>query len=152
MNKILIALDYHPVSETVADQGYALAKKLGAKVCLMHVMADVAYYNTQYPTFMGFEGYGMAAEMDMMMALRDKTEDFLQSAARHLNNPLVETFLAEGDTPNAILQYADDWHADLIVMGTHSHSTLEKLFLGTVASKVIEKTKIPVHLIPVGKK
>ncbi|HET8753883.1 MAG TPA: universal stress protein [Salinimicrobium sp.] len=152
MNKILFALDYNPVSEKVAEQGYALAKKLGAKVCLMHVMADLAYYNMEYPTFMGFEGYGTGPDLNMVMELRDMAEEFLQSAARHLNDPLVETFLAEGDTPDAILQYANDWRADLIVMGTHSHSTLEKLFLGTVASKVIEKTKVPVHLIPVGKK
>jgi nucleotide-binding universal stress UspA family protein len=40
MKRILIAIDYHPVSEKVAEAGYKLAKQLDAKVCLLHVMAN----------------------------------------------------------------------------------------------------------------
>lgn len=151
MQKVLIAIDYNPVSEKVAEAGYQLAKKLGAQVCLIHVVADVSYYSTQYPTFMGYEGYGMTADLTVASEMRKYAEEFLESAASHLKDPSVSTFLAEGDTANAVLDYADEWNADLIVMGTHSHSTLEKLFLGTVASKVLEKTNIPVHMVPVNK-
>lgn len=151
MKKVLIAIDYHPVSEKIAEAGYELAKKLGAQVCLIHVVADVGYYSTQYPTFMGYDGYGVAADLNVASEMRKYAEDYLESAASHLNDPQVSTHLAEGDTVDALLEYAEEWRADLIVMGTHSHSTLEKLFLGTVASKVLEKTKIPVHMVPVKK-
>lgn len=151
MEKVLIAIDYNPVSEKVAEAGYDLAKKLGAEVCLLHVIAEMSYYTTQYPTFMGYDGYGVTTDLSVASEMRKYTEEFLESAAKHLNDPSVSTHLVEGDTPNAILDYAEEWGADLIVMGTHSHSTLEKLFLGTVASKVLEKTPIPVHLIPVQK-
>ncbi|WP_424493603.1 universal stress protein [Salinimicrobium sp. GXAS 041] len=151
MEKVLIAIDYNPVSEKVAEEGHKLAKKLGAEICLLHVVTDLGYYTTQYPTFMGYDGYAVTADLAVASEMRKYTEDFLQSAAKHLNDPSVITHLANGDTPNAILRYAKEWGADLIVMGTHSHSTLEKLFLGTVASKVLEKTHVPVHLIPVSK-
>ena len=150
MKKVLIAIDYNPVSEKVAEEGHKLAKQLGAKVCLMHVIADVTYYSNQYPTFMGYQGYtGMAENLNMASEMQNMAEDFLKTAAKHLQDPSVTTHMAEGDTGKAILNYADEWNADLIVMGTHSHSKLEKLLIGTVASKVLEKTKIPVHLIPV---
>ena len=151
MKKVLIAIDYNPISEKVAEAGYALAQKLGAQVCLIHVVADISYYSAQYPTFMGYDGYGMTADLSVASEMRKYTEEFLESAASHLKDPTVSTHLAEGDTANAILDYSEEWNADLIVMGTHSHSTLEKLFLGTVASKVLEKTKIPVHMVPVNK-
>lgn len=151
MQKVLIAIDYNPVSEKVAEAGYDLAMKLGAQVCLIHVVADVNYYSTQYPTFMGYDGYGMTADLTVASEMRKYAEEFLESAASHLKDPSVSTHLAEGDTANAVLDYAKEWNADLIVMGTHSHSTLEKLFLGTVASKVLEKTKIPVHMVPINK-
>ncbi len=151
MKKVLIAIDYNPVSEKVAEAGYQLARMMDAQVCLIHVMADIGYYSTPFPTFMGYEGYSMSPDLNVAMELRNIGEDYLKSAARHLNDETVTTHMAEGDTANAILDYAKEWQADLIVMGTHSHSTLEKILLGTVASKVLEKTKIPVYMVPVKK-
>lgn len=74
---------------------------------------------------------------------------FLKTAADHLNDPAVTTHLAEGNTASALLDYAEEWQADLIVMGTHSHSVLEKVLMGTTASHVLEKTKVPVYMVPV---
>ena len=153
MKKVLIAIDYNPVSEKVAEEGYKLARLMGAEVCLLHVTADVNYYGTQYPAFMGYEGYAGMPLADLTIAeeMRTVADDFLQTAARHLDDPNIKTHLADGDTHRVILDYSEEWNADLIVMGTHSHSALEKLLMGTVASKVLEKTRIPVYMIPVKK-
>lgn len=152
MKKVLIAIDYNPSSQKVAEKGYELAKLMGAEICLIHVMAEVAHYNMRYPTFMGYEGYDAGAvDMNMINEMRSVTEDYLRSAADHLNDPDVSTHLADGDAGRAILDYSKEWNADLIVMGTHSHSTIEKLLMGTVTSTVIEKTEVPVYLIPVKK-
>lgn len=152
MQKVLIAIDYNPNSQEVAEKGYSLAKKIDAEVCLIHVMAQVAHYGMRYPTFMGYEGYD-AGSVDINVAneMREVTKDYLETAARHLNDPRVTTHLTEGDAASGILDYANEWNADLIVIGTHSHSVLEKLFMGTVASKILEKTSIPVYVVPVKK-
>jgi len=44
MKKILIALDYNPSAQKIAEAGHALSKALGAEVCLTHVIGDTAYY------------------------------------------------------------------------------------------------------------
>ncbi|AVR46341.1 universal stress protein [Christiangramia fulva] len=150
MKKVLIGIDYNPNTEKVAKEGYALAKKLGAEVCLLHVLADVSYYGVNYPTFMGYEGYNeMQVDLNVISELRKVAEDFLRTAAEHLEDENVSTHLAEGSTSSAILSYAEEWHADLIVMGTHSHSVLEKVLMGTTASKVLEKTKVPIFFVPI---
>lgn len=152
MKKVLIAIDYNPASEKVAEEGQKLARLMGAEVCLIHVMADAAHYGMSYPTFMGYTGYTPASlDVDTMMNMREISEDYLRSAADHLGGENISTHLTEGDAGRAILDYAEEWNADVIVMGTHSHSTLEKLFMGTIASKVLEKTKVPVYLIPIKK-
>ena len=152
MKKVLIALDYNPVSETVAEKGYELAKSLDAEVCLIHVLDDAGFYGAQFPTFMGYEGYPtMAPDLNLAQEMHNIADDFLEKAAKHLNDPSVKTHLTEGDVPNGLLAYAEEWNADVIVMGTHSHSVLEKLIMGTVAEKILEKTRIPVHLVPVKK-
>ena len=152
MKKILIALDYNPVAEQVAKAGYKLAKTMNAEVCLLHTLAEISYYGIQYPSFLGYEGYNtMNADLNLISDLRKIAEDFLQKAAEHLNDSTITTHLAEGETSSGILNYAEEWEADLIVMGTHSHSVLEKLLMGTVASKVLERTVIPVLMIPIPK-
>ena len=44
MNKILIALDYEPSAEIIAETGNTIAKALKAEIVLLHVIAEPAYY------------------------------------------------------------------------------------------------------------
>lgn len=147
----MITVDYNPNSEKVVNMGHELAKILGAEVCLFHVLAEVSYYGMQYEPFMGYEGYAFPVDYKVQGQVVDVARDYLDKTAAHLGGDNISTHLAEGDTSKKILEYAEEWNADLIVMGTHSHSTLEKIFLGTVASTVLEKTKIPVYMVPTGK-
>ena len=41
MKKVLIALDYDPTAQKVAETGFSLAKTMGAEVILLHVISDV---------------------------------------------------------------------------------------------------------------
>lgn len=150
MKKVLITLDYNPNSEKVVNKGYEMAQLMGAEVCLFHVLADVRYYGMQYEPFMGYEGYAFPVNYDIQNEFVKVAEDYLEKTKNHLGGENIITHLAEGDTAKKVLEYAEEWGADLIVMGTHSHGTLEKLFLGTVASSVLEKTKIPVYMVPIG--
>lgn len=149
MEKILIAIDYNPTSEKVVTDGYKLAKSLGAEVCLIHVITNLQYYGAQYPTFMGFESMNLSYDPKIHDEMKKIAREYVATVASHLGDSTLKTHVAEGDTARAILDYSEQWGADLIVMGTHSHSTFEKLLIGTVATAVLEKTVIPVHMIPV---
>lgn len=152
MKKVLVAIDYNPVSEKVVNAALDLVDSLEVEICLIHVLAEVSYYGTEFPSFMGYDGYtGMGPDFNMALEMRKVAEEFLEKAVEHVDHPSVTTQLAEGDTANAILDYAQEWKADLIVMGTHSHSALEKLLMGTVAEKVLEKTRVPVYMVPIKK-
>lgn len=151
MKKIIITVDYNPNSEKVVNLGHELAQLMQAEICLFHVLADVRYYGMQYEPFMGYEGYAFPVDYTMQEEYVKVAQDYLDKTANHLGGNNITTHLAEGDTSQKILEYAEEWNADVIVMGTHSHSTLEKIFLGTVASSVLEKTKIPVYMVPTGK-
>lgn len=152
MKKIMITLDYNPNSEKVVKMGQELAKLMRAEICLFHVLADVRYYGMQYEPFMGYEGYAFPVDYRVQEEVVKVAQDYLDKSVNHIGGDNITTHLAEGDTAQKILEYANEWNADVIVMGTHSHSTLEKIFLGTVASTVLEKTKIPVYMIPTGDK
>ena len=152
MKKVLIALDYNPTSEKVVNMGYELAKLMDAEICLFHVLSEVRYYGMQYEPFMGYEGYSFPLDYKIQEEFVKVAQNYLDKTKIHLGGNNISTHLAEGDTADRILEYAEEWKANLIVMGTHNHGTLEKLFLGTVASSVLEHTNIPIYMVPTGEK
>ncbi|MBK6814606.1 MAG: universal stress protein [Saprospiraceae bacterium] len=79
--------------------------------------------------------------------LKRKLKIFWQLQVKHLGDPLVQTKVLEGDTDDSILQFADEWKADLIVMGSHKHKGLEKL-LPDLAVHMVKNSKIPLLTIP----
>ncbi len=56
----------------------------------------------------------------------------------------AEAAASTGDPAAEILREAKDFGADLIVLGTHSRSTLERFFLGSVTQKIVERATCPV--------
>jgi nucleotide-binding universal stress UspA family protein len=56
----------------------------------------------------------------------------------------VETRLERGDPASEILRTADEFGADLIVMGTHGRSGLGRLLMGSVAEAVLREAPSPV--------
>lgn len=151
MKKVLITIDYNPNSEKVVNMGYEFAQMMKAEICLFHVLTEVRYYGMRYEPFMGYDGYTFPVDFEIHDEFVKVAQDYLDKTKAHLKGEKISTHLAEGDTAKKILEYSEEWGADLIVMGTHSHGALEKLFLGTVASSVLERTKIPVFMVPIKK-
>ncbi len=51
----------------------------------------------------------------------------------------IETLFAEGPVADAIVRMADQWQADLIVLGTNDRHGIERLLLGSVSQSVLSK-------------
>jgi len=154
MKKILIALDYDPTAQKVAEQGYSLAKAMGAEVILMHVVTDPAYYTTaEYSPIMGFGGYMDVAQLYPVPTdgLKLASQQFLDKTKHHLNDDTIQTIVKEGDISDSILETARGVHADIIVMGSHSRKWLENIVVGSVAKDVLNHTKVPLYIIPTKK-
>jgi nucleotide-binding universal stress UspA family protein len=59
----------------------------------------------------------------------------------------VETAVAEGDPRTAIVDAADEWHADLIVIGSHGRTGLSRLVMGSVAQAVVSHAHCSVEVV-----
>jgi hypothetical protein len=58
-NTVLIALDYNPTAQKVAEVGYSLAKAMDAECFLIHILASpIIYTSLNYDPIMGFSGFG----------------------------------------------------------------------------------------------
>lgn len=151
MKKVLIALDYNPTAQKVAEAGYSLAKSIGAEVILIHVLVDPMYYTSAtYSSIMGFDGYIDAGfiQPDIMAELKKSTQEFLDKSKQHLEDETIQTLIIEGDVADSILEAAKEAKADVIVLGSHSQKWLESIVMGSVTEQVLHQTLIPLYIIP----
>ena len=154
MKNILIALDYDPTAQKVAELGFSLAGNKDAAITLLHVIADPSYYaSTVYDPIMGFGGY---MNMDLMRPhimdeLKKTSLEFLEKSKHHLGDDAIKTMVREGSVAATILDVAKEINADTIVMGSHSRRWLENIVMGSITEYVLHRTAIPLFIIPTKK-
>jgi len=154
MKKIIIALDYDPTAQKVAEAGFSLAKSMKAEITLLHVISDPVYYSSvEYSPVMGFTGYMEMGQLQSVTIarLKEASLQYLEKIKEHLGDKEIQTMVSEGDFADSILSTAKEIKADLIVMGTHSRKWLENILMGSVAEKVLHHTSIPMYVIPTKK-
>lgn len=141
-SNILVPTDFSPGSRLAFDYALALARRLDARIHVLHVVEDPAI------TGMWTEAY-----LDIA-ALREERE----ADARRLMRALLKTAGAEdasyeiaaGPVPETIAQSASDHAADFIVMGTHGRTGLVHALVGSVAERVIRTAGCPVLTVREG--
>ena len=79
---------------------------------------------------------------------RDVKNQLKEFADKYIDDEVVyKVHVAEGKTYTTILDYAEKLGADLIVMPSHKRSKIDKVVLGSVASKVVQNSPINVLVI-----
>ena len=154
MKKVLIALDYDPTAQKVAEMGYDFAQSMNAEVTLLHVISDPVFYSSSdYSPIMGFSGYLNTDPMQLnaVEVLKSASINYLAKSRDHLGDQTIQIVVEEGDVAETILKTAKKLHADLIVLGSHSKKWLENIVMGSVTANVLQHTTIPLHIIPTKK-
>jgi nucleotide-binding universal stress UspA family protein len=85
--------------------------------------------------------------------LRQEAEMLLAQAAAHVVPPLVHTpllLVREGFPERELAAAARDWHADVLVMGTHGRTGLAHLFKGSVAEWILHHAPCAVMVVRIG--
>jgi nucleotide-binding universal stress UspA family protein len=152
--KALIALDYNPTAQKVAEEGFSIAKAMNAEVTLLHVISDPVYYSsTEYSPIMGFNGFMETGplQLDSIDGLKEAALLFLDRSRHHLGDKTIHTLTKEGDFAELILKTAKEIHADIIILGSHSRKWLENIVMGSVTEKVLHRSTLPLLIIPTKK-
>ena len=155
VKKVLIALDYNPTAQKVAEVGFSLAKAMNAEVTLLHVISELVYYSsTEYDPIMGFTGFSEVGpiELNNLDTLKNASLNYLNKSRQHLGDSTIHALVEEGDIAESILKTAKVIHADFIVLGSHSQKWLKNILMGSVTAKVLSLASIPLIIIPTKKK
>ncbi len=140
--KILIAVDNSICSEKAAKIGYETAKNHDAEVALLNIVEPAPAATT--PDF---------TLAPVFLEVYDNSEENSHVLLKEIENKygkgIKTTYFSVLDTAShGILQQAEDWGADLIVMGTHGRGGLYRFLVGSVAAHVARKSACPVLIVP----
>jgi nucleotide-binding universal stress UspA family protein len=146
ITKILIAVDGSPHSMKGVAMGAQIAKGVGAKVILLHVVKEEALH-------VGLEEYAkvehIAGPIDLDI-LKEGAKHLLRGsleAARAAGLKDIETEVEEGPIARTIVARAKLHGADLIVVGSRGMGDIEGLLRGGVSHRVEILAKCPVLVV-----
>lgn len=135
IERIVCPADFSPGSDAAADYTLQLAKRLGARVALVHSLyAQLA---------------GVYSEtLDMEDIYRDARRQAeaglgrLMQRAAALGVP-AEQIILDGPVAPAIREHAKHWNADLVVMATHGRQGLRRWLLGSTTEGLLRNLDVP---------
>lgn len=140
--RILVPVDGSETSRTALQEAIKLARALGARLKLVHVIENARVFDAE-----GMVDYPALRE------IATKSGEQVLARAKEMAKQTgldAETALLEsgGDrNENVIVAEAKQWLADLIVIGTHGRSGVSRLLFGSVAEGVVRGATVPVLLI-----
>ena len=142
-SKIAVAVDGSESSNKVYDVAAQLTKLSNGKLIIVHVVMP--------PQPVGGLFYTDAYSIDKLrIDLEEAGNRLLQSySEKSINeyNIAVETILAQGYPPDAIIREANAKGADLIVIGSKGFSGAKHFFIGSVPNSVLHHSTVPVLLV-----
>ena len=132
VTRILCPVDFSEVSRHALDHAVALAHQFKARVTALHVIAPVV---SMIPS----------PEAPLYPPVVLTPEDVAQYAKElqgfvgdEVGSAGVECQVLEGAPLGTIVEYATANAVDLIVLGTHGRSGLERVMLGSVTERVLQ--------------
>ncbi|MDF1524861.1 MAG: universal stress protein [bacterium] len=156
INIILCCIAMGPSAEWVMLHALQEAGVHGAKVHVLHVIpAYDATMAMPIVSFMGEEKFSQLVKEhkdETVVAIKKDIEELKERIIKeHLDESvdrIRNIHVYEGDPELEILHMADELGVDMIVMGTHSKGLTQYTFMGSVAKKVLKRSRVPMLLVP----
>lgn len=143
MKTILAPIDFSAITDRVCETAVALAKAVNGRVVLLHSVPP--------PVLIAEYGMPLAENIAELTVTAEKTaaNELARLQSRLQRNGLeVETEQECGAPAPFILRQARSREADFIVLGSHGHTALYDLLVGSTAHGVISKSPCPVVIVP----
>jgi len=142
LRHFLIPLDGSPHAETILKPALEIGALLGADYTLVRVIEPVPVVGIDLP---GYAAGG--TDLVLLEKLQALSRDYLKGVAERLRGQgaTVETRIVLNQlAASAILNEAATRRQDAIALETHGRSGLARLFLGSVADKVLRGATVPI--------
>ncbi len=138
IKKILFPIDFAANFETLVPWVSTFADKFDAKVYILFVAQDLSHFATFYVPHGNIEDFQQQAIDSARKRMAAVVEEFFKQF------PKLETRVELGSPAEKILAFVEKEKIDMIIMGAHGRTGLDKMIFGSVANKVVKSASCPV--------
>ncbi len=139
LNSILVAFDFSDTSMHALTYGKNLAHAFGGRLHVIHVADVISTSAAQFYPAGPTEPEAKATQLAL-----NQLHDVL--SAEGASTAFAEVRVSPSPA-QAIVDYAKETHADVIVVGTHGRSGVSRLLMGSVAETVVRTAPCPVLVV-----
>jgi universal stress protein A len=136
---ILLAVDFSEDDHYVAQKAKYLTEKFKAELSIIHVLDNIPMPDTAYGTIIPLDQLTSYESLEI-------EKNNLTKIADQLNVSSCHRWLVWGEPKEEIARFAEEYHIDLIVVGSHGRHGLA-LLLGSTANGVLHYAKCDVLAI-----
>jgi len=141
---ILAAIDDSDTSKRAIREAVALAQSSGAELTLVHAVDEALFAHFNHTTLANREAVQKAliseGESVLEAAAQVAAEAGMTPATRLLANEHLST-------SDQVAQAVHSLNADLLIVGSHGRRGVQRLFLGSVAERLLRKVSISVLIV-----
>ena len=143
IKRILCPIDFSEMSRHAFDRAVGIARCYGATISILHVLpvpsaVPAIPYGPEGPGPFGFQ------TVDRELALAEIPKFLGVGLAGAVDYHILEA----PSVHKEILVQTERLDADLVVVGSHGRSGFDRLFLGSVAEKILRTSEVPVMVVP----
>jgi len=143
MKTILAPIDFSSSTELVVAAALELAQATSGRIVLLHVIQPPILTSDYGFTMENFEDVILWSEKHAVKRLAELSERAKKAVASEV---IAEQ--TNGSAAGEILRAAARHQAHYIVMGSHGHTALYDLLVGSTTHSVLRKTHCPVVIVP----
>lgn len=142
IKKILVPYDGSPCSKHAFKMALDLAHKYNSNLIVLSCIEKLneSWFGLDFSP-------GYEKEVQKHKKVIQKEIDKLEKDSKNMQVPFSSEIFTTDSTVKQILSFTKNKRVDLIVMGSHRRTGVEKLVLGSIANGVVQKSKIPVMII-----
>jgi nucleotide-binding universal stress UspA family protein len=141
--KVFVAIDFSPSSDEALKQAHERAVSTGAQLAVCHIVPNELRSNLLFPQITQLAALQFPLDMEQIA-------DAASARVAEVTGRSAEEFelIVEDGTPQAlILETAEEWMADLIIMGSHGQTSASDALLGSVTDSVLRHAHCPVLIV-----
>jgi nucleotide-binding universal stress UspA family protein len=140
--KILLAIDGSPPSQDAVQE---VARRPWASPSTVYILSVIQPYTPPVTEIV----LASTTREEIRQRQTQEAEQLTRQARERIAAPglSVETVVREGDPRTAIVDAAKEWDADLIVVGSHGRTGIERLMMGSVAQAVVAHADCSVEVV-----
>lgn len=138
---ILVPFDLSKSSKHAFKVALDIAKKYDSKITILTAVEGDSWHHKYYDS---------RADNELITKQKKVASKFIEDlveSGQKSNVPIKSQIVKSTSTVQTIVNFAKSRKFDLIVLGSHGRTGLDKLILGSVANGVVQKSRCPVLVV-----